>query len=440
MAYQWLTFVQGRQQLAQRLADPTNQYWTDAENGLYIVEALRVWNALTFTWKTQFTFTLVAASELEWFSLGTQSGSPRLRTVTDTALYTLMEYHLLEPPTGGAWTGTSMFTIADLSLALQRCRDEAIQVANCNQIDLVPIASTPNVRYTAVPDNVLDVARCRWEPVTGDISTLMRSDESGFNYYETGYLQAPASTPTEYNLASVPPLSIEVNIEPVEPGAFEVIALLSGGTLVPPADSLLNVPDDNAWVLKWGALGDLLDRESEATDRLRATYCKARYNDGLKLMAATPWVMEAQINGVAATMVSMSEMDIYRPEWDSQEPDFQTIVIGGVDFFTVVPDPDNDMSVTLTVLANAPVPVADGDFIQCSRDVWDAILDYAQFLASFKQGGAEFVAAQPLEQGFMETAKATNGRLMKLGLFANLFDQDATRELRAQERFAGQEK
>jgi hypothetical protein len=351
-----------------------------------------------------------------------------------------MEYHLLEPPSGGTWTGTSQFTIADLSLALQRCRDEAIQISNCNQLNPAPIPSTPNARTIDLADTYLDIPRARWIPVTGDNYTLDRNDDTGFNYYQPDYLQTPAASPRQYNVASLPPLTLEVDIPPVQPGAYDLIVLASGGALTPPTPSLLNVPDDNAWALKWGALADLLERESEATDHLRGGYCKARYTDGLKLMQATPWAMQAQINEVSGDLVSVTEMDRYRPEWDSAGPDYQTVIIAGTDFFTVMPDPLNDMSVTLTVLANAPVPSADDDFIQCSRDVWDSILDYAQFLAAFKQGGAEFVAAQPLEQNFIAAAKATNGRLEKLGLFANEYDQEGQREVRAQERFAGEAK
>ena len=81
MAYSWLTFAEARQQLAARLAD-AGVFWTAAEQGLLIQESLRTWNALTFTWKTPFTFTVAAASAPVWYSLGTLSGSPRLRSLT----------------------------------------------------------------------------------------------------------------------------------------------------------------------------------------------------------------------------------------------------------------------------------------------------------------------------------------------------------------------
>jgi hypothetical protein len=436
VAYEWLTYLQARQQLAARLADPTNQFWTDAENGLYIIEALRTHNALTFSSKATFTFTLAAASTPTWFSLGAMTGSPRLRTVTDTALYTLMEYHLLEPPTGGSWTGTTQFAIADLQNALQRCQNEAIQQANTNQANPSAIEAIPNATFITLPDTFLDVARARFvspDPVTA--VTLMRTDNTVLGDFQTGYLQTPPTLPQQYNIASTPPLSLQVDIAPAIEGFYDLIALLSGNILDPPTPTLFNVPDDTVYALKWGALADLLSRESEATDLVRAKYAKQRYHDLLQVMGAQPWIMQGYINNVPASLVALTTQDYYRAEWDSGVPDYATIVMAGVDFFTVMPDPTVGISVTLQVLGNQPVPSADGDFIQCSRDVWDAILDYAQFIAAFKQGGEEFLSAMPLEQNFWAQAMKINGRLEKLGLYANVYDSEGMREVQVQERF-----
>src|ERR1700686_2798245 len=107
--YAWITFLQARQALAARLAilwsaDPSSNFWTDTELGLYLIDALRTWNALTEQWNADFVFSAGATDR--WFDLSTLSGSPRLPTLTDSYLYTQMEYMLLEPPSGGTWTGT----------------------------------------------------------------------------------------------------------------------------------------------------------------------------------------------------------------------------------------------------------------------------------------------------------------------------------------------
>lgn len=436
--YTWITLAQARTQLAARLADPGFAFWIAPELTIYIQEALRVWNSLTFTWKTEYAFNLPAGTSANWLSLGyMSSASPRFRSVTDTDVYTIMEYHLLEPATGGSWTGTSQFGIADLSSALQRCRDEVIQITNCNQIDAPLITVNPNERDYTFPDNYLDVARARWIPlpVDGAPVTLIRNDETGLGYYEINYGQNETGTPTQYNVASVAPRALQLDIAPSTEGNLDLIALIAGANFAPPTSTVLDVPNDYAWVLKWGALADLLDRESEATDRQRAAYCRQRYTDGLTLMQNTPWIMQASINGLPVDIVAMTDMDNYSPEWDSQPGDSQTLIASGIDLFTVMPDPVNSLGVTINVLANAPIPVADGDFVQVSRDNWDAVLDYAQFLAAFKQGGQEFLASQQLEKSFYSAATVANGRLQKLGLFADVFTQKGEIEARSQERF-----
>src|SRR5271167_4219688 len=122
------TLAQFRAALGMRLSDSAgpNQFWPDAERTLYITEALRMWNALTGQWLVDFAFFTTGNV---WYSIPTLTGTPRPYTLTSNDLFTLMEYHLLEPPTGGVWTGTTQFTITALAQALQRRRDETLQAA-----------------------------------------------------------------------------------------------------------------------------------------------------------------------------------------------------------------------------------------------------------------------------------------------------------------------
>jgi hypothetical protein len=84
--------------------------------------------------------------------------------------------------------------------------------------------------------------------------------------------------------------------------------------------------------------------------------------------------------------------------------------------------------VGLTLLGNQPVPVQLADNIQCSRDVFDVILSYAQRLASFKNGGDSFASTEPLEQDFYRAAMETNTRLEDLGLFSDVLRNQGRRE------------
>ena len=429
MPYAWLTFAEARAELAARLADSTQQRWTDAEAGLYIQEALRMWNSMTNTWIAD----CVLGTAGGWQNLGALPCA-RMRTCTDVQQYTLMEYHLQEPPTGGVWTGTSQFTIADLSMALMRRRNEVQSAADCN-LALGTVPSAPNRRRQPLPDSTLELMRVRFLPVAPPSElrppiTLVRDDRLAFEYFAPGFYQQEPALPLAWMIAAEPPLSFDVDVPPSVEGVYETISLVAGDTFAPPAVTLLGIPDDFAWVLRWGALADLLGRESEATDRARAAWCQKRYEDGLKLLTATPWIRLASLDGQAADVCAMTDMDRYAPEWDSDPRFTDSVVFAGIDFLWSPPG----YALGLTLLGNAPVPVLDTDYVQVARGDWDAVLSMAQLLATFNVGGAEFEQALSLETVFVKAAAQENIRLEKLGIFSDILNQRAGAEARRQER------
>lgn len=451
-SYSWLSLGAAKAALAGRLADPNFIFWARPECGVYIQAALRMFNALTATWKMDFTYT---DPTYLWNSLALLNGSPRKRTLTDTSAYTQMEYMLLEPATGGTWTGTSQFAISDLSQALQRRRDEMLQVSNCNQSLMSNIALTPNTTRTVLPDVVIETARVRYLPLsdpyggygTGGYGpgpygggfvpgvsgfTLYRDDTVAQEWYESPLYQQNSAVPQTFMLSSEPPLTFDVDVPPAISGTYEAVVLEAGAAFNPPASTLLNVPDDFAWVLIWGALSDLLSRESEATDRQRADFCAKRYLDGLNLLLKTPWIMLAKVNGAAVTTDSFISADRYAPEWDSFPASFGPFVVtGGIDFMAA----PIGSGVGVTCLGNAPVPALDGDFVQVSRANWDTVLDLAQVFASFKMGGAEFQSALEIEARAIRACAAENARLKSTGSFADVLMQRGQAQERDQNRY-----
>ena len=199
--YQWVTLSNAVAALAGRLADPTNVFWSQPELTLYIQEALSTWNALTEQWNADFVWT--PDSSQVWYNVDQLPNSPRVRTLTDVDLYTSMEYMLLEPPSGGTWTGTSQFSISDLSGALQRRRDEMIQESGCNLSQLPAINTTPNTRRIFFPDSTLEPRRARWVPVSGSPQTLSRGDNLGWDSFEAAHLQQ-TGTPYSWSVIAGP--------------------------------------------------------------------------------------------------------------------------------------------------------------------------------------------------------------------------------------------
>lgn len=445
--FSWLTFTQARAALAARLgvsqtSNANLAFWVDAELGLYIIEALRTWNALTNIWNTSYSMPVVANQV--WYDLKTQG--PRSRTVHDTDLYTIMAYHLIEQPASIGSTG--QFQLSDFSSALQRRCDEVIQFSNCN-IAKKTILTTGG-RTGTFDDTVLAPIRARFINATGfgfnfgnsfgfgtfgGSTTLWRDDDQAFEYFTKNFLQA-TQTPTAYGVITLPPLGFAVDYAPLT-GEYEfLVSVATSPAFNPPTSSLIQIPDDFSWVPKWGAMSDLLGMEPEATDTLRADYCLQRYRDGITLLQNSAWLLMSVVDGSPTDIVSAIEMDAYSPEWDSNASAPQAIVEAGIDYLAISPVPANtNHTVQLTLIQNAPIPVLDGDFVQVSRDSFDVILDYAQHLASFKMGGSEFIETKGLAKNFFLAATAANSRLKQLGLFRDILLEQGQRQEETDPRF-----
>jgi hypothetical protein len=425
--FQWLTWLQAQQALAGRLADPGMVFWTKNELILYLRESLQTWNALTEMWNADYAFTATNAGG--WFDLSTMNGSPRLKTIVDTDLYNIMEAHLLEPVTGGTWTGTSQFAISDLQGALHRRVNEVIQNGSFNLGNLPQFPSTPNVRRTFFTDSTLEPRRVRFLPDSGFGSpvTLSREDTLAFDAFEPGHLQTN-QIPDAWSVITSPPLAMDVDTAPNVAGVYDLIALFSETPFSPPNATPIRIPNDWTWLPKWGALADILGRESEATDRMRSDYCLKRYVQGLEIMKASNWLVSATINGVPCDTPSLREMDAFSPEWQNNAAGWPSLVTAGPDFVAVCPTPATIAGVTVNLVANAPIPALDTDFVQVSRDIFDVILGYAQVLAALKQGGEDFVATKSFEDDFYRAAVQQNKRLSKMGLFADLVHREGKRE------------
>jgi hypothetical protein len=433
--FNWLTYGQAKTEVSLRLGDTSNVFWTAAEIGLYINEALRVWNALTAYWATPYIFEFTQTAGQNWY-VANGTGSPRQQTLTDTDVYTLIENHLIEPPTGGTWTGTNQFSIADLGQACSRRRNEILQATACNMSESSQTI-TPNTSIANLPDSVLDVRRCRWVPATslGSPVTLQRGDSRTFQYFTPRYAQTTAN-PLRWDVIGSPPQTVTLDTMVNVPSTLQVLGMAGGDDFTPPTASPLLMPDDWMWVLKFGALADILSKEQEGKDLHRAAYCRQRYAEGLELMQHMPWLLQASINGVPVDTQALAGADRTNYEWQSRAGAFPEIVVAGIDLFAVSPLPSDTLSLTFMVVGNAPIPASDAAEIQVPRDVMDAILDEAQHLALFKMGGKEFSDSMALHKEFVGMALKTNARLRESGILSTTIRPPVDRQAEQQPRFA----
>lgn len=435
--YTYTTLAQVLQQLANRLYDPTMQFWSSAELQVYLTEALRTWNALTAYWRGDFLFN--SAPGTTFYDLTDTTAMPatlRPLTVTDAQLYLAMQYHLLEPAVGiNPWTGVStQFTAADLIAAVQRRRDEVLSLCGPTITRRAIGAVAGRIQ---LPDTVLDVRRMAYLPGAGGAgpSVMWPEDTWGEQSFSARYLQNPAGVPLAYLLSTEPPISFDTDRAPGFAGQYELLTVEAGPALIPATPQTLAIPDDWTHVIKWGALADLLSRESNAKDVLRAGYCEQRYRAGLRMLAAAPALLAMRIANATLQVDAVRSADLYRTGWEAETPAQPTTVLqSGLNMLALASPPDAIYSLTATVVQNAPVPAAPGDPVQVARDDLDAVIDYAQHLAAFKQGGAEFSATASLLQRFLAQAQSYNSKLAELGEFTTTLFGLSQREERANPR------
>lgn len=432
--YQWLTWSEAQAELSSRLSDTAQQFTVAAEVPLYLMLALQMWNTLTGFFVSEYPVKLTPPLASNW-QQANGAGSPRFQTQTDITLYTLIEYMLLEPPTGGVWTGTPQFNIEMLAQAVQGRRDEALQIGASNIVEVsLPIAA--NVNRVYAPDNALDVRRVRYVPATGSAVTLERGDAESFRVFTPSYLQSNLP-PLRYDVVSGPPLAITLDSSVPVAGALQTLIMQAEAVPAPPSATPLGIPDDYAWVLLFGALYDLLSSQEESLDVVRAKYCQEKYTQGLELLRKAPWLLEARINGMAVAVASAIAADRFNVNWQTNLAAFPQLVTPGTDLYAVSPIPTASTSVVLVVVGNAPIPTSGTQEIQVPRDVMDAILDEAEHLACFKKGGSEWQASIALHQSFLATAKRWDTRGRMEGIFSTTIRSDQPREDVEQPRFSG---
>jgi hypothetical protein len=174
----------------------------------------------------------------------------------------------------------------------------------------------------------------------------------------------------------------------------------------------LNVPNDFAWIIKWGALADLLGRDGPAFDPSRSAYCQERWTSGIDLVRLSTTVMTAYIDGVQIQPDSAFDLDTAYSGWENNAPSTPFFFgQAGLNMIALANPPDAFAhSVQVDALVNFPVPVADGDFLQIGREFYDVILDYAEHLAAFKMAGAEFEATSKHYERLVTAAQQQNAR------------------------------
>lgn len=410
--YQDITWAELNAQVSARLGDSSNVYWSQAEIYLYLAEALHTWSLCTSYWRGYGQF-VTSANEpfYDITSLTDSNGNALLSyTVLDTAVVSQIQYELLEPSTGTSWTGSEQFTLDDITQALQRRRDRFLidTAAVITHTDGIVIGSPPVQRITLDP-TIAAIRRLAFVDAVGNVTPLWSIDYNAQRNYGDSFL-ITAGNP--FTFTTVPGTLQEIIFGPPLgiPGTLDLLSVSTGADLNPAAGVLIGIPDDFAWIIKQGAKADLLGKDGPARDPARAAFCERRYRMGVGMAKMQPVVLGAAINGVPTNPDTVSNLDAYRPSWQS-DSGFPWFVALFPNLIAIAPAPDGIYNVGLDVVSKAPIPANSSDYVQIGKEYLDLIIDYSCHLAMFKMGGEEFEGSYRAAQNFFDGALDYNERV-----------------------------
>lgn len=401
MPYTTPTLTEATTALASRLNDPSNIRWTLVELQAYVREALRTWSVWTSHWRdTGNVFTVVNQAI---YDLSVELPALRGHDLTNWDLVTDLQIALLEPPAaGGTWTGTDQFTLQQLTDAIQRRRDQFLRdtgvIQTRAEILYQPGDPALGVRL-GLPEAILDVRRAAWRTaVTGTQFPLIRTDEWAANNFQPAW-NTSTKPPTAYSVTATPPLFLQMIPPYVFEGTLDLITINKGSTVDPAVATSLGIPDDYGWVVKYGALADLLSGDGLALDPQRAAYCEARWQQGIDHIRRNPVVLTARINNAPVTIGAIADADRYSPTWQLVSGVPKRVLLAGHNLIASWPPPGltgGPWTITLDVVTNVVVPILGVDILPISADVYDSILDLAQHTALFKEGPGQTEQAMAL--------------------------------------------
>jgi hypothetical protein len=426
MPYGHTTWVDLKAALAERLGDTA--FWTDdtgtySEIAAYLQEAMRVWGALTLRWKRRVTFTL--EEDVHWYSLPAKTGT-LAEQVTDQQCLMEIQYHLLEPLDQDGWSGSEQFTAAEIEAALERRRNQFLMetglalTAESNSVSPAPSDGIVDFSTFFSP-HVIDIRRASWLE-SGTYAHLWRENEYSADALSMGWRQSPGA-PKQYSVAATEPLKLQLIPPPANTGALHVVLLKNGASLDLSTGVALGIPDNLAWVVKWGAMADLLGKEGKANDAGRARYCETRWQQGIEIARVYSVPLTGFINGAQVGIHSVHELDALRAGWENEAAGTPDIIgVAGVNLIAVAAKPDSGPhSIAFDAVSPAPIPATETGDVQLGREEIDVVLDYAHHIAAFKQGGAEFQQTQRQFENMLRLAVATNERLAAANLHEDEF-------------------
>lgn len=420
--YTNITLAQARALLASRLQDSGMNFWLSDELDGLLRESIQTWNVAALYHRTRAGFNTTPGQSFYDVSdvLTDADGLVLPRTLTTAQIAKSIVYHLAEnngAVADGTTTSTTMFSITDINNAIakrvNRFLEETGQI-----VTRITLPMSSGDGRIEIPNDWIDVRRVGWITPENAHTTLWRVSEYILDSQFNDWNVSPSNVPSAYSVATAPLLWLQVAPPPNDIGTLELLIVDSSNTV--------NIFNDFWWVIKFGAMADLLGQEGEGKDAERAQHCEQRWDEGIQLAKIMTTVLRVMINGLAVQPCDVFDLDAQVPGWqdsigdatnDLATPNAPAFVSPNLMALYPVPNvtqsvSDGKHSIVVDCVTNAILPVNDGDYCQIGPEYEKIVLrDYPAYLAAFKMGGADFQNSLSGYKAAFEAAMSQNQRL-----------------------------
>lgn len=133
--------------------------------------------------------------------------------------------------------------------------------------------------------------------------------------------------------------------------------------------------------------------------------------------AGMTYLLRGELNGIPLASTSLWDLDYGRPGWEGETGVPSAIAPMGVNLFALWPASlTGGEALAIEGVVSAPLLSSVG-FVNLGQDEVETILDYAEHIAQFKEGGQEFDASQIIFQEFLKECGTRNAMLMQSARF-----------------------
>ena len=438
MAYTITEFGTLKTRLAELLGDNAKVFWTEAELGTYLHEALTVFQALAHYWRETGSYTPTPGQRWQALSsvVRNPGGDYLLQSqVTDRELLEQVLYTLLEdlPVTWASWGLTEQFNQAEIEAAFHRAVAAFQAEANTRLVrTLIPLS--PIVGTYELNERVVGIQSLAVITPEGNRYPLWKEPRRTYQLHRQSFLPEEVGFPRSYTWLEDNAGLLRLHPLPADTGTLEALLV----ELTPPSTptssaTALTLPPNLWWVIKYGVLADLLSRDGEGQDWARAEYCRQRWEDGIQLAKLEmPSVTRVWLNTLEIEITSLQALESWRPAWGNETGTPRQLILAGWEiaaFYPAIASTDTEpYTAEMQLVQRINLPASDSEIVTIGEEYLTAILAYARHIALLKTSGAEFQQSLPAYQELFDAAANYNDRLRKHQRAFSFYRTQATKD------------